>query len=57
MADMDDMYSHHFNHYRKPVDDDFKYFKYNEHTMLDKAKNYIAAHMVHTILEIREHKP
>ena len=43
MADMDDMYSHHFNHYRKPVDDDFKYFKYNEHTMLDKAKNYIAS--------------
>tara|TARA_B100001057_G_scaffold361659_1_gene364124 strand:+ start:326 stop:1216 length:891 start_codon:yes stop_codon:yes gene_type:complete len=45
MADIDDMYSHYFddNEFRQPVADNFKFFKYNEHSMLDKAKNYIAS--------------
>lgn len=45
MADIDDMYSHYFddNILRQPVADNFKFFKYNEHSMLDKAKNYIAS--------------
>tara|TARA_R100001463_G_scaffold37475_8_gene80505 strand:+ start:5311 stop:6114 length:804 start_codon:yes stop_codon:yes gene_type:complete len=45
MADIDDMYSHYFNdsYVREPVEDRFSYFKYNEHVMLDHAKNYIAS--------------
>ena len=45
MADIDDMYSHYFDnsYIREPVEDRFSYFKYNEHVMLDHAKNYIAS--------------
>mgnify|MGYP001236918372 FL=1 len=45
MADIDDMYSHYFDdsYVREPVEDRFSYFKYNEHVMLDHAKNYIAS--------------